>query len=101
MSGAWDVSLGRVWYLRLVSGISSLESAGISYPVSCPDLSSVLGVILKVLVCHHPVLIADQTVSFNPGGIEFHLELHVFGNRKRVPPISSTKTFLASAILST
>ena len=46
-----------------------------------PDLAGILRVIAKVTGCQGPVLVAQQPIRRHLGGIEFHLDLHILGDR--------------------
>ena len=48
--------------------------------MACAYLACVLGVIVKVLGSHDPVLIADKAISLNICGIELQLKLNVLCN---------------------
>ena len=48
--------------------------------VACPDIASIDAVVGEILFAQHAVLVADQAVLADRGGIELDLDLHVLGD---------------------
>ncbi len=49
--------------------------------MSCSDLAGVFFVIIEILIRQDSVLVTDQSVGGDQGGIEFDLNFDIFGDR--------------------